>query len=1046
MKQTIISILTSITLTINFTLCPAAISSTQIPLHGGQASTALSHATIKGIKINPAKPFQFEFIINNQTSASQNIIKNESIKLVKYFLASLTTPDSEMWVNLSPYEKDRIIPDAFGNTLMGQDLLHIDYTLKQSASALTHPNTPLGQKFWNKVYEKARSESGISEIPLDIFNKIWIIPGDVLVYEQENSAFIAHQHLKVMLEEDYLALENNKEIKDSSLSNPNHEYKHINNKAIMIIREHIIPEIEREVNEGDAFANLRQIYSAMILASWYKKTLQQTLLSKVYVNQHKNSGINASDPMAVHNTYQDYLETFRRGTYNFIREDIDLTTREILPRQYFSGGITLAGNIRYSQNPKKIKPEDFAQLATTNQDWSVTVNAVPTTQKQYIPKSDPAMLTTATMKNPEARISHIDSLVKQIDQERKLPGSGNLPEIVAISDYHGEAKLFITYVADAISQRIGKTISLTPDRSIEEQLKQQHVNINDIKFKFFLLGDFLDRGAYGIKTFRIAEELKKLGLARYITGNHDLWAFLNVMGYHLPIYEGYNFYGNKAAEQAVKNHWNDPDIAENRIGWWTDKLAEYNARQKLLQGTIFNGDSKGTRKSFKDIYLHIKNQLTDEEKAVWEDLVGFYFGSTDVATGLNAVGMMSVQWWEDHLQAVYKMYKQAEETHNPLVIDIIQELQDVTGEAAEAVKKEYEKQIADGNWWWVVFDAINTQNYTSVEWWGKDWSSHSGWGTSVIKELNEKEGRERWNQANYIHNKDLRDLALFYRTNFNLFEVDDYGNVYTHAWLPIDETTGNVSFIYKNTIYSGKDVWRGLEAIQNDVRNLATPLSELHEALSLINSWYADKTTKLKPENIKTNVHKVGLEKIYNNIGIRTWFTSHNPLNKLQKAGISFKVQQGPFNHFSVDKGLSWQKYNDVGGYVNVDKNGIYMRGYASSDFHEVINNPATLLLSKSEDGSYYTKSSWENEPLSREDFLTQMQEQLMAEKKELEEWHQGGINLNPELLNMQIKKEPQGGFAAPNEQPIFNMNIEGLVPVIINITPAKTSPELIRS
>ena len=35
--------------------------------------------------------------------------EEEYTKLIKYFLASLTIPDDHQWVNLSPYEKNRII-------------------------------------------------------------------------------------------------------------------------------------------------------------------------------------------------------------------------------------------------------------------------------------------------------------------------------------------------------------------------------------------------------------------------------------------------------------------------------------------------------------------------------------------------------------------------------------------------------------------------------------------------------------------------------------------------------------------------------------------------------------------------------------------------------------------------------------------------------------------------------------------------------------------------------------------------------------------------
>jgi hypothetical protein len=36
-----------------------------------------------------------------------------------------------LWVNLSPYEDNRIMPEKLSQTTMGQDLLSMDYLLKQ---------------------------------------------------------------------------------------------------------------------------------------------------------------------------------------------------------------------------------------------------------------------------------------------------------------------------------------------------------------------------------------------------------------------------------------------------------------------------------------------------------------------------------------------------------------------------------------------------------------------------------------------------------------------------------------------------------------------------------------------------------------------------------------------------------------------------------------------------------------------------------------------------------------------------------------------------
>jgi len=105
-----------------------------------------------------------------------------------------------------------------------------------------------------------------------------------------------------------------------------------------IIRDLIIPEIEKEVNEGKVFANLRQIYNSMILAVWYKHALKESVLGQVYVDQNKTLGIDHKDSQANQKIYEQYLDAFKKGVFNFIKEDYDPATDELIPRKYFSGG------------------------------------------------------------------------------------------------------------------------------------------------------------------------------------------------------------------------------------------------------------------------------------------------------------------------------------------------------------------------------------------------------------------------------------------------------------------------------------------------------------------------------------------------------------------------------------------------------------------------------------------------------------------------------------------------------------------------------------
>ena len=55
-----------------------------------------------------------------------------------------------------------------------------------------------------------------------------------------------------------------------------------------------------------------------------------------------------------------------------------------------------------------------------------------------------------------------------------------------------------------------------------------------------------------------------------------------------------------------------------------------------------------------------------------------------------------------------------------------------------------------------------------------------------------------------------------------------------------------------------------------------------------------------------------------------------------------------------------------------------------------------------------------------------------------------GGIDLNPDLLDLQIKRDRNGIPLPLPQQPIQNMKIEGFLPVIINITPVTSMPALL--
>ena len=215
-------------------------------------SSEFNPPLLKGIKVHPDNPFRFDFILDKGDSQLNNDqIKNESSRLIKYFLASLTIPEKDLWVNLSPYEKNRIVPESFGQTEMGRDLLAEDYMLKQITASLIYPEGEVGKRFWKRIYEEATKKFGTTNIPVNTFNKVWIIPEKAVVYEnaKAGTAYVVESRLKVMLEQDYLSLQ-----KHEGSTAPV-QGQETNQLGSQIVREIVIPELTKEVNEDKNFSN-----------------------------------------------------------------------------------------------------------------------------------------------------------------------------------------------------------------------------------------------------------------------------------------------------------------------------------------------------------------------------------------------------------------------------------------------------------------------------------------------------------------------------------------------------------------------------------------------------------------------------------------------------------------------------------------------------------------------------------------------------------------------------------------------------------------------
>jgi hypothetical protein len=371
-------------------------------------SMAYTPVLIKGLKINPSNPLALDFIVatgNSQLTAQDPRLKQESEKLIKYFFAALTLPEKDVWVNLSPYEKDRIVPKATGDTEMGRDMLAQDYILKQITASLIYPEKGLGKAFWNKVYSEASQRFGTTEVPVNTFNKVWIVADRASVFESRDTVLVVDSHLKVMLEEDYLALSKHHGLTSSQGNNGTHSL------TSQVIREIVLPALEKEINQGRNFAPLRQIFNSLILAKWYKDTLKSALLNQVYSDKNKIVGVDLADKTAKEQIFRQYLMAYKKGVFNYIKEDTDQATQQPIPRKYFSGGVSAAMVVE-----RATASQAMISLKKTAVGTLLLVRSLATSFSNKILGDDPVALA----------VSRITKLVKSNNFGFKEAGQGTV--------------------------------------------------------------------------------------------------------------------------------------------------------------------------------------------------------------------------------------------------------------------------------------------------------------------------------------------------------------------------------------------------------------------------------------------------------------------------------------------------------------------------------------------------------------------------------------------------------------------------------------------
>ena len=304
---------------------------------------------LRYISYNPQENnFSLSIDKGSLNNPSHKELEDSSRTLFNYFLIGLSLPNDAFWVNLRPDSPDNIIDDSLARTNIGKIMLETDLQLKKDTAQSTSPQTPEGKAYWDKLYQKAEELYGSANITIPTLTRPWIVPGEIIIGETQDSAYIYKATLKVMLEEDYLKSPSHKVTRSPNNQPLSSNYnfsdprlKELNQYSTQLIKETIIPKLTYEVNTYKRYAPLRQVYYSLILAQWFKARYrsQRTKKANNYlslIDSGNLTNLTSNRPYDKLAYFKQYQDSFAQGEYNLQEPRYTPSGQTI--RSYFSGG------------------------------------------------------------------------------------------------------------------------------------------------------------------------------------------------------------------------------------------------------------------------------------------------------------------------------------------------------------------------------------------------------------------------------------------------------------------------------------------------------------------------------------------------------------------------------------------------------------------------------------------------------------------------------------------------------------------------------------
>jgi len=300
---------------------------------------------------NSSGEMDFNFVLKAKKAGKQEPVvdlNNSSALSAKSFLTCLAVPNSILWVNLNPWEPDRIIDKDLEHTDTGRIMLEADLLMKKNFCMYEDPCTSTaGLEHWKLLENKqaALVKSCMERYPgeikdaknvlFSVATRHWIVPGEFNAYGNGEEIYVDNPTMAIRSDpvsehaEFKIVNQDAKFVSKNCLECLNQSSKEYNRYAKEIEDERILPLVVQDINRDSKYADLRQIYIALGLAQYYKdhRKPDADLFSEI-IKSHNLTGVEIVTSWDPKDVWNSYVKSYKEGEYTCWQNKTTTSTYE----------------------------------------------------------------------------------------------------------------------------------------------------------------------------------------------------------------------------------------------------------------------------------------------------------------------------------------------------------------------------------------------------------------------------------------------------------------------------------------------------------------------------------------------------------------------------------------------------------------------------------------------------------------------------------------------------------------------------------------------